>query len=142
MTHPLATSPTGRPWRILVIDDDDAVRGCTRALLARAGFDSCEASSADTGLAAARAHPPDLILMDLRMKDLDGVAALVLLRADPVLRATATAAYSGFVPLFGEQRLRDIGFDELIYKPLNYSELLETVTRMLSAPKPPRLLLA
>src|SRR6185312_4239519 len=129
-------SPSGRPWRILVIDDDDAVRGCTRALLSRAGFESLEASSAESGLAEAHAKRPDLILLDLRMKDVDGVEALSRLRADPLLRSTPVAVYSGFVPLFGEERLRKLGFDELIYKPLNFSELLEKVLDILGRGRP------
>ena len=132
-------SPSGRPWRILVIDDDDAVRGCTRALLARAGFDSHAAPSAESGLAAARALVPDLILLDLRMKDVDGVEALSRLRAEPLLRSIAIAVYSGFVPLFGEERLRKLGFDELIYKPLNFNELLQKVLDILGRPRPPAL---
>jgi DNA-binding response OmpR family regulator len=132
-------SPSGRPWRILVIDDDDAVRTCTRALLARAGFDSEDAPCADSGLAAAHASRPDLILLDLRMKDVDGIDALQRLRADPSLRSIAIAAYSGFVPLFGESRLRTLGFDELIYKPLNFSELLANVLAILDRPRPPAL---
>lgn len=126
-----SNSPSGRPWRILVIDDDDAVRGCTRALLSRAGFESLAAATAESGLATAHATRPDLILLDLRMKDVDGVEALSRLRADPLLRSTPVAVYSGFVPLFGEERLRKLGFDELIYKPLNFSELLEKVLDIL-----------
>lgn len=134
LTPPVA--PSGRPWRILVIDDDDAVRSCTRALFARAGFESRDASSAEAGVAAARAWPPDVILMDLRMPGLDGVEALARIREAPELRSVATAVYSGFVPLFGEERLRRLGFVELIYKPLNFDELLEAVLRILPEPPP------
>jgi CheY-like chemotaxis protein len=134
LTPPLA--PSGRPWRILVIDDDEAVRSCTRALFARAGFDARSASSAEAGLAAARDLRPDVILMDLRMSEMDGVEALARLRGEPALQSVATAVYSGFIPLFGEGRLRQLGFAELIYKPLNFDELLGTVLRILgSAPR-------
>jgi CheY-like chemotaxis protein len=130
-------APSGRPWRILIIDDDDAVRGCTRLLLTRAGFDSQEASSASRGIAEARSWHPDLILMDLRMQGTSGADAIEMLRGDPTLRSITTAAYSGFIPLFGEDELRGLGFDALIPKPLTAAELVESVLSILSSDRPP-----
>jgi two-component system, cell cycle response regulator DivK len=132
-------APSGRPWRILVVDDDDAVRGCTRLLLTRAGFDSQEAPSASTGIDEARSWHPDLILMDLRMQGTSGADAIELVRADPVLRSITTVAYSGFIPLFGEDELRGLGFDALIAKPLSAGELVECVLSILSSDPPPLL---
>ena len=124
---------TGRPWRVLVIDDDEAVMGSTRSLLLRAGFDVCSETSAGRGLDAARSFRPDLILLDLRMPEMDGPEAIAILRADPALSTIVTAAYSGFIPLFGEERLLKLGFNALLSKPLSYAELVAGVRRILFA---------
>jgi CheY-like chemotaxis protein len=57
--------------RILIIDDDEDYRASTRALLEGEGYHVLEASSGQEGLAATRAHRPDLIVLDVMMEHLD-----------------------------------------------------------------------
>jgi DNA-binding NarL/FixJ family response regulator len=71
--------------RVLLVDDDPLVRSGLRMMLA--GADSVEVvGEADDGrgvLAAVDLHPPDVVLMDIRMPQLDGIAATRLLRSQP-----------------------------------------------------------
>ena len=70
--------------RVLVVDDHPVVRAGLRALLAAAdGIEVvAEASSAGEAVAAARAHQPDVVLMDLRMPGVDGIRATRLVLAE------------------------------------------------------------
>jgi DNA-binding NarL/FixJ family response regulator len=74
-----------RPVRVLVCDDDALVRSGLRMMLG--GTDAvevvAEATDGDEVLAAVDAHHPDVVLLDLRMPRLDGLAALDLLRSQP-----------------------------------------------------------
>ncbi len=68
---------------VLIVDDNDRNRKLARDVLHLARFRTLEAASAAEGIALASAHLPDVILMDLRLPDLDGMAAARLLRAGP-----------------------------------------------------------
>lgn len=69
----------GEPATILVIDDDAQVRGAFRRMLEREGFQTVGAEDGRRGLAAFRASPPDAVLLDLRMPEMDGLEVLSVL---------------------------------------------------------------
>jgi two-component system, cell cycle response regulator DivK len=73
--------------RILVIEDQEDNRQILRDLLTSADFEVIEAADGEAGLAAAAAHRPDLILMDIQLPILDGYEATRRLKADAVLHA-------------------------------------------------------
>jgi signal transduction histidine kinase len=81
--------------RVLVIDDDGGFRTAAAGVLRAGGYAVVEAPDANTGLAAADAHPPDLILLDLRLAEAHGSAVLDALAANsrlvevPVIVVTA-----------------------------------------------------
>ena len=70
--------------RVLVIDDDEIIRYLLRQRLPR--HEIVEAANGEQGLAEARRKPPDAIVLDLRMPDLDGTEVLERLAADPATR--------------------------------------------------------
>src|ERR1041385_222115 len=81
--------------RILVIDDDEDVRSLVRTLLSRAGHDVREAGDGRAGLREFFASPPDLVVLDVSMPELDGWETLSRIRdlSDcPVLMLTARDA--------------------------------------------------
>src|SRR6266496_3507157 len=73
--------------RILVIEDQEDNRQILRDLLTSADFEVIEAVDGEMGLAAAAAHRPDLILMDIQLPGIDGYEATRRLKADAVLHA-------------------------------------------------------
>ena len=80
--------------RILVVDDDRDIRGLVRELLSRAGYDVAEAESGKAGLREFYASPPDLVLLDVSMPELDGWQTLERIRdlsEVPVMMLTARA---------------------------------------------------
>jgi len=118
--------------RILVVDDDDDIRGLLRALLERAGHEVSEAPDGRAGLRELYAASPDLVILDVTMPGLDGWATLDRIRevADvPVLMLTARDAEL--------ERVRGLtsGADDYVVKPFGRQELVARVEVLLRRPR-------
>jgi signal transduction histidine kinase len=113
--------------RILVIDDDAAIREGCRDLLALQGYEVRMAEAGGAGLAAAEAGAVDVVLLDLRLPDRDGLAVLKALRAAlPEVRVLILTGYP--TPENAIEALRH-GADEFLVKPFRPEELLHAVRR-------------
>jgi DNA-binding response OmpR family regulator len=115
--------------RILVIDDDAAVTSVLKRGLAYEGFAVDTAGSGTEGLAIARDHSPDLVVLDIMMPGIDGLAVLERLRAAdaqlPVLMLTAKDAPADQVE--GLTR----GADDYVVKPFTFEVLVARVRALL-----------
>lgn len=117
------TSP--RPT-ILLVDDDRDIRLATRIRLQAAGFDTIEACDGVAGVSLARKHRPTLILMDIRMPKMDGVAAVgALYRCQqtasiPIVMLSAS--------LVDRNDALDAGASYFLHKPYRAEDLLDTVS--------------
>ena len=118
---------------ILIVEDNEKNQKLLRDVLQVRGYRTVETVTAEEGLEVARAQQPTLILMDIQLPGMDGMAALRELRADsstqriPVIAVTASA-----MPMERREILA-AGFDEYITKPLSVRELTETVKRFVEA---------
>jgi len=116
------------PPVVLVVDDDARNRKLVRDVLRRAGLGTLEAASAADALALARAHVPDLVLMDLRLPDLGGAEALGRLQADP---ATARIPVVALTAVAGaREALLGVGFAGYVEKPIDVQALPDEVRRL------------
>jgi len=118
--------------QILVVDDDDDIRGLVRTLLERAGHDVSDASDGLGGLRELYAGAPDLVILDVAMPGLDGWATLERIRevSDvPVLMLTARDAEL--------ERVRGLkgGADDYVVKPFGRQELVARVDALLRRPR-------
>ena len=118
--------------QILVVDDDDDIRGLVRTLLERAGHDVSDASDGLDGLRELYAGSPDLVILDVAMPGLDGWATLERIRevSDvPVLMLTARDAEL--------ERVRGLkgGADDYVVKPFGRQELVARVDALLRRPR-------
>ncbi len=107
--------------RVLVIDDDPHLLRALRITLRAAGHDVDTAPDGRTALQQAAALPPDVVVLDLGLPDLDGTDVLAGLRpwyAGPVLVLSARADSQDKV------RALDAGADDYVTKPFDMSELL------------------
>lgn len=112
--------------RILVVDDDAAFAEALRAALtaAPAPWDvQVAASGFEAGRFVASAAP-QVILLDIRLKDVDGRRICRTLREDPRLRDIRIVAMSGYLTAAEEKRLRQQGFDDFLRKPFPTEKLL------------------
>jgi signal transduction histidine kinase len=82
---PVRDKPT-HLGRVLLIDDDEVFRASFLRMIADVAADIREADNGQAGLRAAAADPPDLIVLDLNMPELNGYDCLAALRTDPALR--------------------------------------------------------
>jgi two-component system, cell cycle response regulator DivK len=112
---------------ILIIEDNDKNLKLVRDLLQVKGYRTIEAGTAELGIELARSHRPRLILMDIQLPGIDGVAALGILRADAQTRHIPVIALTAFAMPQDHQRVQAAGFDGYLVKPMNIHELLATV---------------
>ena len=124
--------------RILVVEDQEDNRQILRDLLTSADFEVIEAADGETGLAAAAAHRPDLILMDVQLPGLDGYEATRRLKADAVLQAIPIIVVTSYALAGDDEKARAAGCDAYISKPYSPRELLAKVREYLPAAPPTR----
>jgi two-component system, cell cycle response regulator DivK len=121
---------------VLIIEDTPVNMKLATMLLQREGHRVLQANDALEGLALARAHLPCLILMDIQLPGIDGLAATRVLKADPATAAIPVLALTAFAMTGDEARIRAAGCDGYIAKPIDYRVFLEQVRRTLSAVAP------
>jgi CheY-like chemotaxis protein len=117
--------------RILIADDYDDNRELLRLMLESAGYSVRETRNGSEFLAAARAEPPDVALIDLSMPVLDGWGTLNALRADERTRRVHCIAVTALAAEQDRQRALDAGFDAYLTKPYRSRDLLDLVKRTL-----------
>ena len=123
---------------ILVVEDQDDNRQILRDLLTSADFEVIEAVDGEAGLAAAAAHRPDLILMDIQLPGLDGYEATRRLKADAVLHAIPIIVVTSYALAGDDDKARAAGCDAYICKPYSPRQLLAKVREYLSGAAPMR----
>jgi two-component system cell cycle response regulator DivK len=104
---------------ILVVEDNDKNLKLVRDLLQLKGFRTLEAETAQRGLTLAAEHAPRLILMDVQLPDMDGVAALGRLRADPLTNSIPVIALTAFAMKEDRERFINAGFNGYMAKPID-----------------------
>ena len=114
---------------VLLVEDNEKNMKLARDLLQFKGFRTLEATTAGAGIALAMANRPDLILMDIQLPDLDGVAARGRLRAAPETAAIQVIALTAFAMRADQERFRAAGFDGYLVKPISVKEFPEQVRR-------------
>jgi two-component system, cell cycle response regulator DivK len=116
--------------QILVVEDNEKNMKLFRDVLQATGYRTLEASTAGSALALAVEHSPALVLMDIRLPDMDGMEALRRLRTDartsgiPALAVTAQAMKGD------RERFIEAGFNGYLSKPVDVDELLNAVARL------------
>src|ERR1700694_6066002 len=120
--------------RILVVDDDPMVATTVQRVLRPEGYEVDVALGGAQALEQARAHRPDLVVLDLMMPGIDGLEVCRQLRAGtnlPILMLTARSGTADRV------RGLDTGADDYLAKPFAYTELLARVRALLRRTPPP-----
>jgi two-component system alkaline phosphatase synthesis response regulator PhoP len=120
------------PATILVVDDEERLRELLRGYLTQAGFRVLQAADGSQALELARAHSPDLLVLDLMLPGLDGLEVCRRLR-------TFSDAYVLMLTARAEEIDRvvglEVGADDYLTKPFSPRELVARVRAMLRRPR-------
>ncbi len=118
---------------ILVVDDDTSIRELVKETLEHFQFAVVEARNGREGVAAFAAHRPDLVLMDVRMAEMDGFQATAALRRLPAAATTPILILTGLDDTDSIRKAYEAGATDLASKPINLFVLGHRVRYMLRA---------
>lgn len=118
------------PLRVFVVDDDRDTTECMQLLLRHWGHEVHVANEARLAVEQARFVEPDLMLVDLHMPVLDGLAVARHIRDLPDLAQTTLVAVTGFADARHKEQALDAGFDEYLIKPLPAEVLKALLNRV------------
>jgi len=117
---------------VLIVDDDPISRDFLRTLLGYRGHQACEAADGDTALMLARRRPPDAVITDILMPNLDGYDLARMLRSQPAtshLPIAFSTAHYGHEEI--EPMARACGVRDVIFKPAQPGMVLATIDALL-----------
>lgn len=116
----------------LVIEDNAGNMKLAVFLLEQAGHEVLQAGDAEAGIRLARERLPQLILMDVQLPGMDGLAATRLLKADAATHDIKVVALTALAMSGDREKTRAAGCDGYIVKPIRYQEFLKVVGEMLA----------
>lgn len=130
---PSAPRPLPCRYRVLVIDDERDFRHLIGMFLQRSGMplDVVTAEGGPAGLAMAQADPPDLVILDVMMPELNGFEVCQRLRADERTHRTPVLMLTSLDEPIDRTRGFLAGVDDYLAKPFDRGELLARVRRIL-----------
>ncbi|MBF0141828.1 MAG: response regulator [Magnetococcales bacterium] len=129
---PRAQEFAGTSATVLYIEDNPANLKLVGAILRRRpGVRLLTSPSANLGLDLARAHQPEMILLDIHLPGMNGFQAMERLRTDPVTRAIPVVAVSAYATSGEVERGLAAGFVDYLTKPLEVARFLGTLDRVL-----------
>jgi two-component system, cell cycle response regulator DivK len=112
---------------VLIVDDNARNAKLAGDVLGLAGFRTLEAGSGGEAMALALEHRPDVILMDIRLPDMDGTDVTRQLKEDARTAQIPVVALTSLTT--NEKWFRDIGFDGYLEKPIEVGTFAEQVRR-------------
>jgi DNA-binding response OmpR family regulator len=120
-----------RRTRVLIAEDDESLRALMRMSIDVGGLDIDEAGDGNSALQAARAAPPDLVLLDWMMPGLSGLDLCRALRADPATAGATIVMVTARVLAADREAALAAGVDHYVGKPFSPVALLDTVRHAL-----------
>lgn len=118
--------------RILVVDDDADIRAVAQLALKKVGgWEVAIAASGSEGIASAIANPPDAILLDVMMPDLDGLSVYKALQANPATQVIPVILLTAKVQASEQRQFAELGVAAVITKPFKARQLPEQIATIL-----------
>lgn len=122
---------------VLIVEDNEKNMKLARDVLQHQGHATLEARTGEEGLRLAIERRPDLILLDIQLPGMDGIAVLQRIRAEPSLDAVPVMAVSASVMPEDRRHIDDSGFDAYTTKPISLKPFLAEVERLLKEGRAP-----
>ena len=104
---------------VLIVDDNEKNLKLARDVLRHAGFRTLEARTGSDGVSLASEQLPDLVLMDIRLPDMDGTEAVRRLKADERTAGIPVVALTAMAMAGDRERFLEDGFDDYLEKPIS-----------------------
>ena len=120
-----------KPLTVLLVEDTEDNRFMMRRLLEMTGYRVVEAMNGDEAVKLARAEKPELILMDLSLPVIDGLAATRLIRKLPQCASIPIIAVSAHDTCDFQTEALQAGCNRYITKPIDFNELEELIAQLL-----------
>ncbi|HWP99175.1 MAG TPA: response regulator [Vicinamibacterales bacterium] len=121
---------------ILVVDDDDEIRGVIEAFLRHEGFAVETAATGAEAIEKALRRPPALVLLDYQMPGMDGWRCAERLRSHPATARVPIVAVTGYTRQVDRNRAMQAGVDGYLDKPVDLDQLLAEIRRVLGRDRP------
>ena len=117
--------------KILIVDDNRLILQALSEHLDSQGYETMVAGNGREALSLALAEPPDLIIMDIVMPEMDGLEATRLLRQNPRFQKVPIVAFTS------QSNRGHVGemFDDYLIKPFGYDQVIELIQRLLGPSK-------
>lgn len=120
---------------VLLIDDDPDIRQIGHlSLHVVGGFDVIVAASGAAGVAQAQIQTPDVVLLDMMMPGMDGIATLAELRRLPAMQEIPIVFFTAKVQRTEKERLMALGAAGVIAKPFDPMTLAQDLKKLLNRP--------
>lgn len=116
---------------ILIVDDDWMIREIMQAHLENAGYRVMAANSGEQALEMADVHPPDLIILDLRLQGLDGYEVCARLKASAATQSAPVIVTTALDTEEARLRALEAGADDFLFKPFDALSMLTRVRALL-----------
>ena len=129
----IGNEPVTEPKRILVVEDEERVANLIQRQLETDGFEVQIAVRGSTALNLVATHPPDLVILDLRLPDVSGYELCAMLRRLYSAQQLPIVILTGVEQTAMELREQAVGANAYLRKPYDAIELLETVNRLLAS---------
>jgi CheY-like chemotaxis protein len=119
------------PPKVLLVEDTEDNRFMMRRLLEMTGYRVVEATNGEEAVSLARSESPHLILMDLSLPVIDGLAATRLIRKLPDLESTPIIAVSAHDTSDFQSEAIEAGCNSYVTKPIDFNELEQLISKLL-----------
>jgi len=120
------------PQTVLLVEDTEDNRFMMRRLLEMTGYRVVEAMNGEEAVKLAQAESPSLILMDLSLPVIDGLAATRLIRKVPELESTPIIAVSAHDTSDFQSEAIEAGCNTYVTKPIDFAALEELIAELLN----------
>ena len=119
------------PLTVLLVEDTEDNRFMMRRLLEMAGYQVVEAMNGEEAVKLAKSESPQLILMDLSLPVIDGLAATRLIRKLPTCQSTPIIAVSAHDTSDFQSEAIEAGCNSYVTKPIDFNDLEELIAQLL-----------
>jgi two-component system cell cycle response regulator DivK len=118
---------------VLIVEDNELNMKLFNDLLEAHGYATLKTSHGIEAMELARAHRPDLILMDIQLPEVSGLEVTRWLKADEELKSIPVIAITAFAMKGDEERIREGGCEAYMSKPISVSKFIATIKTYLEA---------